>query len=220
MLKAVLFSGGLDSTVLTYELIENWEDKEDSLMLVYFNTDEAGTLFEDVPRLEYAISERCKEKGIKFSTVDLKLSCSSTMETHMEGFDNDFVPFRNTRFIFDALAYLTIVGHKNIEIYIGAIESNNLEYSDQSVYFIGIINCLLVVQTDPEDFHINVVAPYAEGVSKGELLARTKNLGIPYELVHSCTHPIFDAERGCWIECGKCEKCKNITLLKKEAGIA
>ena len=121
-----------------------------------------------------------------------------------------YVPARNTVFLSYALAACEVSDCHTVFIGVNALDYSG--YPDCRPEFIESVQQTARLGTRISDFHL--LAPLVH-LTKAEIIRRGTELGVPYELTHSCYDPNLQG-----LACGHCDAC----LLRKkgfaEAGVA
>lgn len=204
MNRIVLFSGGMDSTVLAYQVLYNYCAEGDNLILATIDID-TPEIYAQIKSQQYFIKDlRCigKEQGINVCSFVLKLPNIRVKE--WKDRDKDYVPFRNTLFIFQVLHEL-YDGKTPTRIYTGFILPNRLGFNDISQNFVDSVNDLIYTQTGNEH-DILLVAPFVN-LTKNEIVAIGRSLLVDLEKTWSCNFPIELPDR--YEPCGECQDCKS-----------
>src|SRR6185295_10267951 len=150
-----------------------------------------------------------------------------------------YVPARNTVLLALALAWAESLGASEIFIGVNVLDASG--YPDCRPEFVRAFEALAQVATRAGGFRIH--APLIE-LTKAQIIALGRSLGVDYALTHSCYDPVIDerseatgggdpagfavasrrgsasAPRGIAAACGRCDAC---TLRRKgfaEAGVA
>ena len=200
----IIFSGGLDSSVLLYDLIaqENY-----NIHALTFHYGQRHSKEIDCAR---AI---CKENNIEHKVISLdffkeltKGACALTDEsidvpTAKEALgdaqNDSYVPNRNMMLLSIAAAYAEAVDAS--EIFYGAGgDDEHSGYWDCTKEFRTNINNVIGLNRKNK---IEIVSPYVE-LSKAEITKRGIDLNVPFEKTWTCYN---GREKGC----GKCTTCSN-----------
>lgn len=118
-----------------------------------------------------------------------------------EGIPRTYVPARNTIFLALALAYAETV--EAARIYIGANVLDYSGYPDCRPEFLRAFEevARLGTRIGVEGVPIEIKAPLIR-MSKAEIIRLGAELGVPFELTHSCYDPTPDGAA-----CGRCDSC-------------
>ena len=181
-MKALLFSGGIDSTCLA------WIERPDRLVFVdYGQIPAEGEL-----RACRAVAE---ELSLPFDVLqtDLRLLGSGVMAGVSNARDRrpEFWPFRNQMLI--TLAAMALERHGLSEILVGTVRTDR-QHPDGRLRFINAMNRVLQSQSA-----ISLRAPAANETTE-ELVARS---GVPLSVLGWT----FSCHTGEWA-CGQCNGCR------------
>jgi len=197
-----IFSGGLDSTTLLYELI-HWQHEVHPISFHYGQK-------HAVELTKAALT--CAKLGLDHKIVDIGFlgqfgGSSLTTDTPVpegnytaENMKSTVVPNRNMIMISIAVAYAISI--KAIRVYYGAHAGDHAIYPDCRPKFLKPL-CEAVYHCDWE--RIGLDAPYLY-FDKAEILKRGLKLGVDYKLTQTCYNGREKA-------CGKCGSC----IERKEA---
>jgi 7-cyano-7-deazaguanine synthase len=120
-----------------------------------------------------------------------------------------YVPARNTVLMSLALAWAETLGARDIFLGVNVLDASG--YPDCRPEFVRAFQALAQVATRGGGFTVH--APLIE-LTKAQIIALGRGLGVDYAITHSCYDPIGDRA------CGRCDAC---VLRKKgfaEAGVA
>ena len=180
----VLFSGGLDSTVLLYDAIERNPD--------------AGVISFDFgqPSIReelYAVAQF--KHHLDFSGPVLKIPMLR-VETYMgSGGDGPRVlPGRNLIMLAYAQQYAAMNGFDRV-VY-GATKDDHDDYPDCTPRFVGMLS-----QATWLDTKVRVAIPLA-GHTKAQVVERGRELNVPFDWTWSCYQPVALNR-----PCGECASC-------------
>ena len=114
-----------------------------------------------------------------------------------------YVPARNTIFLAYATAFAEVTGAGDIFIGVNAIDYSG--YPDCRPEFIEAFQTLanLATRSAVEDGRRVVIHTPLIGLSKAQIIARGRSLGVDYALTMSCYDP--DGEG---VACGRCDACR------------
>lgn len=187
-----LLSGGLDSTVLAYDLVKQG-------VLVHAVLFNYGQIH--VKELQYA-RRHCEALRIEKTEVELfRIKGLFLKNALVDGTQPDLVvPYRNGVMLSIAAA---IAASNNVQMVSYACNKDDqAEFPDCRWEFVESQNATLKAsKTDVE-----VVAPYI-GLTKWQIVQRAKEIGAPWEDTWSCYNPFNEQP------CGKCSACNK----RKEA---
>jgi 7-cyano-7-deazaguanine synthase len=119
-----------------------------------------------------------------------------------------YVPARNTVLLALALAWAESIGARDLFVGVNVLDASG--YPDCRPEFVRAFEALAQVATRGGGFRVH--APLIE-LTKAQIIALGRSLGVDYALTHSCYDPIGDRA------CGRCDAC---ALRKKgfaEAGV-
>ncbi len=130
-----------------------------------------------------------------------------------QGIPSTYVPARNTIFLSLALAYAETVDAPRI--YIGANVLDYSGYPDCRPEYLRAFEevARLGTRMGAEGRAIEIRAPLLQ-MSKGAIIRLGAELGVPFELTHSCYDPSPDGAA-----CGRCDSCLIRLEGFKEAGL-
>jgi 7-cyano-7-deazaguanine synthase len=197
MKAIVLFSGGVDSTVLLVNALE----QERQCLALTFNYGQRN--FREELRatanialyysVEHKIIDIDKRSITGSSLIDRNIDVPKNREQNNET-PNTYVPGRNTIFLAHALSQAEVFNAD--EVYIGAM-AEDAAYPDCKKGFIDAFQNVFN-QTYP----CNIIAPFLE-MSKKDIVELGKKLGVPYNMTFSCYDPPKPNQH-----CGLCDACK------------
>lgn len=210
----VLFSGGLDSTVLAHDCVRKFGKDNVILLNMYYGqkhmieTECASTIAKQLgcSLVEKNLSSVYKgmecallqgsEQVIENTTYEEQIKKSET------GIINTYVPFRNGVFISIATAIAYGAGCSKVFIAVHQDDSGEA-YPDCSPEFINAMTMATYYGTGGEDGVI-VEAPFVN-MKKRDIVARGLEIGM--------TQEDFDASHSCYNGvkggCGKCSTCRD-----------
>jgi 7-cyano-7-deazaguanine synthase len=125
-----------------------------------------------------------------------------------------YVPARNTIFLSFALAWAEVLETNDIYIGVNALDYSG--YPDCRPEFIHAFEHMsnLATKTGVEGrTHIRIRTPLIE-LSKADIVRLGRELGVPFELTHSCYDPAPSGR-----PCGACDSCLLRAKGFREAGI-
>lgn len=208
-LRAVVcFSGGMDSTTLLYEaLARNYQ-----VHTLSFDYNQRHRIELECSR---AIAERLNlpHKILKIDLAQIGGSALTDLNTNVPSQDEKrqeitVVPLRNTLFCTLAAAYGETQGID--EIFYGPVKEDFQVYRDcRRVFFDSLEQSLSLGSS--YDRTVKIHTPWAEKTKAG-VLRRGFELGVPYELTHTCY-------RGTRPACGNCDACRERLAAFAEIGI-
>lgn len=205
----VLFSGGVDSTTLLYDLMNQLEE-------VYPITFLYG---QKHSREVFAAQATCVELGIQLKTVevgalgDLAPSALTRYDKDIPkvGYDEEsmkstYVPNRNMVFLSLATAYAIGIGAG--QIFYAAHGGDHTLYPDCRLVFISAMRKVIGLCNYSE---ISLEAPYMHW-GKVDIVRRGLELGVDYSLTWSCY-------QGGDLACGVCGTCVERLSAFKAVGV-
>jgi len=192
--SVIIYSGGMDSTVLLYE------KKEEIGLAISFNY---GSKHNDM-EFKYA-KINTENLGIKHIRIDMRdifknfkssLLSGDIPEGHYEdeSMKSTVVPFRNGIMLSIAAGIAESNGFK--KVLIANHFGDHAIYPDCRHIFIGAMKDAVLFGTYSE---IKIDAPYTL-ISKKDIAQKGKNIGVDFNLTYSCYKGTED-------HCGKCGTC-------------
>lgn len=207
----IALSGGLDSTTLTYLLVNKYGAKKVKALAFDFGQRHSIEL--------NAAQQTANKLGIDFEIVKLDYLKSIAIETSalIEGSElkpktaeenagdpqvNTYVPFRNLQFAAITAAYAEA---KECEyIFQGLNAVDEYGYWDTSLAFKDAVNNVLVLNRQNQ---IQFVTPFVELYKDDELLlAKDLSEKFGFDILES-TWSCYNGDNGSGKECGKCNTC-------------
>ena len=189
----LLASGGMDSTVLAYEL-----EKEDKNLIILFidygqhcEKKEFETLLEVIP-LKYKDNIKVIKIGDVYRESHSRMIVEANLWEDTVVAEDMYLPYRNILFISLAAAYAQSMGIK--DVYTAFINSNHAKEIDCSMEFFTKLENLLF---DYGSIKINM--PFRE-MTKTEVAKLGIKLGAPIEKTYSC-------QVNSVTPCGACPNC-------------
>lgn len=196
----VVFSGGLDSTTLLYHLIALGHEVK-AISFDYGQRHrkelEAARAIANLLSIEHRIVD---VSGLTAILGANALTDHGTSVPHgeysPETMQVTVVPNRNMIMIAIATGWAIASGYDSVAF--GTHSGEYTPYPDCQPAFAAAINvATLVCDSNP----IEVLAPFVRW-SKGDIVVRGKELGVPFDMTWSCYE-------GGEIPCGKCSTCLN-----------
>lgn len=193
----VCFSGGMDSTTLLYEAVAQG-----------YRVFPLSFDYNQRHRVELEWAARLAQ-GLGLSHQILKIDLaqiggSALTDPHQavpDQADNQqsstVVPLRNALFATLAASYGEVVGAD--EIFYGPVKEDFLAYRDCRRPFFDALERSLSLGSSQER-SVKIHTPFVDKY-KAQVLERGFELGVPYELTHTCY-------RGQRPPCGKCDACR------------
>jgi 7-cyano-7-deazaguanine synthase len=120
-----------------------------------------------------------------------------------------YVPARNTVLLALALAWAESLGARDLFLGVNVLDASG--YPDCRPVFVQAFEALAQVATRSGGFRVH--APLIE-LTKAQIIALGRSLGVDYAMTHSCYDP-FDGAA-----CGRCDACALRRKGFSEAGIA
>lgn len=179
----LLLSGGLDSTMLLHESIEQGMNVHSLIMLYGQRHIKETTL----------ARRHCQSLGVKYTEIELhKINGLFKRSALTDGDGTIVVPNRNAVFLHIAAG---IAASQNIErVLIGCNRDDQADFPDCTWSFIEAMNATLKAAK----VEVEICAPYI-GLTKRQIVMRAREKGWPYHDTLSCYEGT---------ECGKCDACK------------
>lgn len=212
----LLLSGGLDSAVLCAMLVEE-------LYRVHALTVSYGQRHAVELVAATAIAKAYSVASHKTISLDLRAIGGSALTDQMavpksKGCDDQipitYVPARNTILLSLALGYAETLDVSTLALGANAVDYSG--YPDCRPAFVEAFAQLANVATKmgTDGNKIRVIAPLMK-MSKAEIIRRGADLGVPFQLTHSCYDPAPDGKA-----CGECDSCRLRAEGFQSAGIA
>ena len=199
--SVVLISGGLDSaTVLAYALSSGYE----TIALSFDYGQRHSIELESGKRIceHYGIERKVvnfnmKQIGGSSLTSEMKVETRSIDEIS-ESIPTSYVPARNTIFLSIASAFAEVLDADTI--FIGANAVDYSGYPDCRPKFFNSMEDTINLGTKRgQNSRLRIAVPL-QYLTKAEIISLGMNLGVPYELTHSCYRGEEEA-------CGECDSC-------------
>lgn len=217
MKKVSILSGGLDSTILTYKLVE--EFGSENVAALTFNYGQRHNI-----EIKNAV-QTCNKLGIAHRILDIsflgdvvKDVCALSQDTQVEmptiqdvlgdPQPPTYVPYRNMILNSIGFSFAESVGAD--AIYSGLQVHDEYSYWDTSQAFIDTMNGVSSLNRQNA---IQMLAPFAH-MSKAEEIKIGIELGVPFEDTWTC----YKGELGNGA-CGKCPSCSERIMNFAKAGI-
>ncbi len=189
----ILASGGMDSTVLLYQLRN--EMKNPIILFLDYGQHCRDTEYNT---LKLVIPEEFKENIRLVNIKDIYRESSSVMIHETDLWKNDvkaddmYLPYRNLLFLSIGSAYAQSLGIKNV--YSAFINSNHAKEIDCSVEFFSRLEELL-----SEYGSVKIITPFRE-LTKTDVARLGLELNAPISLTYSCQ---INSKN----PCGACPNC-------------
>jgi 7-cyano-7-deazaguanine synthase len=196
----VSFSGGADSITLLYRCIEEFGKENVQPMYFYYGQRHA-------PGEQEAVKAVCEKldltvKRFEFDLTQFGRSALTDPDIAVPAQSEKrqgitVVPYRNSFFILHAAAYA--VTHDFDIIALGSTFEDLAEYPDcRPIFFEAMEKALLL---GDNHHNLQLWAPYAASRKK-DVIAEGLDLGVPYELSHTCYEGVYMKP------CRVCDACK------------
>lgn len=204
---ALIYSGGLDSTVLLTELIGQGV----SVFCVHFNYGSVHNVSEGRAASYFAKKYGCELVKVKLhlkNMLNSGLLNNDIPSGHYaeESMKKTIVPFRNGIMLSIAAG---IVNSRGInKLYIANHAGDHYIYPDCRPDFIAGIAKAIYYGTEP---NVVIQSPYI-AITKTELVKKGEKLGVQFEKTWSCY-------RGGKIHCGTCGTCTERLISFREANV-
>ena len=203
----VLLSGGLDSaTVLAIARAQGF-----SLAALSFSYGQRHIVelqsatrvaeFFDV-RPHITVDVDLRQFGGSALTADLDVPKKSSVGEIGDGIPVTYVPARNTVFLSFALAWSEVLGSGDIFIGVNALDYSG--YPDCRPEYVAAFQTMANLATKKAvegSLPVTIHTPLID-LTKAEIIARGRELGVDYSLTNSCYDP---TESG--LACGHCDAC-------------
>ena len=203
----VLLSGGMDSTSLLYYCNKIHENNVHAVIIDY-NQRHIKEV-EHAKRISYSLQ-------IPFTFIHVQLpvyegSPLSDLNTPVPRQSDDkqavtVVPLRNTFFLLHACAVATSL--KAEDVYLGAVEDDQLSYPDCRPEFFESFQSMLRAQNN----NITINYPFVK-LKKEKIVALGEQLHVPWDLTWTCY-------KGQDKACGECDACKERIIAFQANNIA
>lgn len=215
-----ILSGGLDSTILTYKLVEEY-GKDNVIALSYFYNQKHSIELEKAKITCKKLQITHEILDISFLSGFLKNSSSLVKNSNLEvptieeviGHPQPitYVPFRNLLFQSLSLAFAESIGVK--KVFIGLQEHDLYSYWDTTEEFIKKVNSICELNRMNL---ISIETPFIR-MSKYDEILLGKELNVNFEDTWTCYNPI---EKNSEIfACGICPSCSERLMNFQKAGL-
>lgn len=215
LIKAVIiFSGGLDSTVLCYKAVsDNFDVNAITILYGQRHSREvegakktAGILGINHRVIDLSnINELLQGSALTDSNIGVPEVPETT--EHYETLKSTIVPNRNAIFLSLAIGYSESI--KANHIFFGAHHSDRGVYPDCRKEFVEAFEIAERLANDNPELSIS--APFVE-MDKSEIVTLGKKLGVPFEHTWTCYV-------GGELHCGVCSACNERKRAFREAGV-
>lgn len=138
-------------------------------------------------------------------TDDIDVPKDRTHADIGEGIPVTYVPARNTIFLSVALAAAETIDAAAIVLGVNALDYSG--YPDCRPDFLKAFQRVAATGTKQgaEGHPVQILAPLIE-MTKGDIVRRGLELGVPFEHTLSCYDPV--EEDDAWLHCGRCDACR------------
>jgi 7-cyano-7-deazaguanine synthase len=219
MKTIIVYSGGMDSTTLLYQLIA---EKKAAFMAGLSNNEVKAISFNygqrHVRELEQA-KKTCEKLGIEHKVIDMAFmrdiaSNSSltgdiaTPHGHYEAENMKLTVVPNRNMIMASIAIGWAVNLDFDQVALGVHAGDHAIYPDCRPEFILALSMIAKVANFKP---IDIYTPFLN-IDKGDIAIKGKELGVDYSLSHTCYE-------GTEVPCGKCGACQERAEAFKKAGI-
>ena len=204
-----IFSGGLDSTILTYALVEKYG--KDNVVALVYNYNQKHKI-----ELDKAMTT-IQKLGIKHKLLDISFLGDinkdfSSLAGDVEKNNNSSTPStyianRNSILINIAVSFAETIGSNNV--FYGAQSHDEAGYWDCSLDFVNSLNNTFILNRDHK---VKVLAPFMNYWKKDEIIMGSE-LKVPFSDTWTCYNPQGDKP------CGECGSCIERSKAFKEAGV-
>lgn len=210
----IIFSGGLDSTVLCYKAAaDNFDVHAISILYGQRHAREIEGAKKTAELLGInhkvidlsSINELLQGSALTDSSVDVPEVHETT--EHFETLKSTIVPNRNAIFLSVAIGYSESINANHI--FFGAHHSDRGVYPDCRKEFVEAFETAERLANDNPD--LTITAPFVE-MDKAEIVALGDRLGVPFENTWTCYV-------GGEIHCGSCSACNERKRAFRESGI-
>lgn len=198
--KVIILSGGLDSTVLLYHIVEKFG--KERVKAITFDYNQRHSV-----EIEQA-KKSCEKLGVNHIIIPIgflsQLSDSSLVDKSVdvatghyasENMKNTVVPNRNMILLSIASAYA--MGKANAdEIYYGAHSGDHTIYPDCRPEFIYNLSRAIEIA----DWNVVTLEAPFSNIDKSDIVKRGMELGVDFSLTHTCYNGTRPA-------CGVCGSC-------------
>jgi len=209
----IILSGGLDSSVVAYQVKKTYNN----IKCIFFDYNQRTKELEE--KAAKTISNNIKAEFIKVeipwlgkistSMINKKEEIKETTEKDMEDVKKEkedilnwWIPCRNSLFINIALAhaeYYDLSNKGKYDVFLGIKDEGKVAMKDTTPEFLEIINKMAEHATHNGNYKI--IAPLINK-DKPETVKIGTELGVPFELTYSCYKGEPDGSH-----CGYCSNC-------------
>ncbi len=193
----VCLSGGMDSTTLLYEALAQGY----TVQAVSFDYQQRHIIeLESAATIAAGAGVPCKILKIDLAQIGGSVLTDRQREVPDQALEQQHttvVPLRNTLFCTLAASYGEVIGVD--EIFYGPVKEDYLAYRDCRRPFFDSLQIALSLGSSQER-KVIIHTPFVDSF-KAQVLERGFQLGVPYDLTHTCY-------RGQRPPCGACDACR------------
>lgn len=221
MTKLVILSGGLDSTILTYDVF----DKHDDVHAITFDYNQKQSLeidcakatcfFLNIPHKILDISFMGDLlKGVSANIQGSEHETPTIKDVLGEPQPITYVPFRNMMLLSIGLAYAEAISAD--EVFTGLQVHDEYGYWDTTEEFVKRINNITTLNRLHK---IVVQAPYGR-LTKTDEIKIGIELDVDFYHTLTCYNPVLSEPGGVIMSCGRCPSCSERIVAFAKNGIA
>lgn len=200
-MNLLLMSGGIDSTVLLYDL-KNRNFRFDALYIDYGS---------QTHEMELLCSRKiCEREGVilHHKRIDLRSFLTSYMLENSDDKEDNFIPFRNGILFSLAAGFAESYGYERV--YSATWPAYPVYSLDCSQEFNKAMKEAILIGT--QRIKVHLITPFDKIRNKGNIISQGQIFNVPFEDTYCC---YYGEERHCW----KCKGCIDRTTGFKEAKI-
>jgi 7-cyano-7-deazaguanine synthase len=203
----VLLSGGLDSaTVLAIARSQGYEPY--ALSFSYgqrhiWELEAAARVASSIGVIQHRTAQiDLRVFGGSALTSDIAVPKGRSADDMSHGIPITYVPARNTIFLSFALAWAEVIGSSDIFIGVNALDYSG--YPDCRPEFIEAFERManLATKAGVEGRQLLKIHPPLIDLTKAQIIAKGRELGVDYSLTSSCYDPSSTGQ-----PCGECDSC-------------
>ena len=190
----VLLSGGMDSTTLLYYCLTIHKDVH--AVIIDYNQRHRKEInhAKNIASQKHVLFTQIKIQFPKYEGSPL-VDQDATVPNQSDNKQSvTVVPLRNTFFLLHACAVATSL--KATDVYLGAVEDDQLSYPDCRPEYFNAFQSMLQAQENP----VKINYPFVH-FKKSKIIALGQELNVPWELTWTCYNGEDKA-------CGTCDACK------------
>ncbi len=209
----VLFSGGLDSTVLLYGVSD--AEGAENVAALSFNYGQrhfspesacATKIAQNLKVVREVVDISGIAKLLKSSLVNKNIEMPTAFESDKQFGNTIVVPSRNAIMLAIAHGWAYSIGAHRV--WIGSHKGDYELFPDCRDAFFNSLNLTLRVGQEDEGAHkISLEHPFTQ-LTKEDLVEKGTKLSVPFAETWSCYDPVIDKYRQ-YIHCGKCHACRD-----------